>query len=52
MNICHSVKSKTNILEQCTNKAKHNEIFCGKHLNGKNTILFKYKYNILIAKCT
>ena len=40
MNICHSVKSKTNILEQCTNKAKHNEIFCGKHLNGKNTILF------------
>jgi len=40
MNLCKSVKSKKNINEPCTNKAKTNEIFCGKHLNSKGIILY------------
>lgn len=38
--LCHSVKSKLNINLQCCNKPKINEIFCGKHLNSNNIILF------------
>ena len=41
INYCYSVKSKLNITEQCTNKCKQNDLFCGKHLNSKNIILFK-----------
>ena len=37
---CHSVQSKTNLLEQCCNKPKQNEVLCGKHLNSKKVILF------------
>jgi len=48
MNICHSVKSKSNILERCPNKVKNNELFCGKHLNCKNLILFVVENNISI----
>jgi hypothetical protein len=43
-NYCYSVKSKSNINEQCTNKCKQNDLFCGKHLNSKNIILFKTNF--------
>ena len=39
--LCHSVKSKSNLNIQCSNKKKNNENFCGIHLNSKNLILFK-----------
>lgn len=39
-NLCHSVKNKLKKNEQCCNKQKPNEIFCGVHLNSKNLILF------------
>ena len=48
MYICHSVKSKSNILERCPNKVKNNELFCGKHLNCKNVVLFIVENNISI----
>ena len=46
--LCHSVKSKLNLNLQCCNKPKINEIFCGKHLNSNNTILFN-KNSIIIS---
>ena len=39
--LCKSVKSKTFLNVQCCNKAKLGELFCGKHLNSKNIILYK-----------
>ena len=41
INLCHSVKNKNTLQIQCSNKPKHNEILCGKHLTSKNIILFK-----------
>lgn len=38
--LCHSVKSKLNTNLQCCYRHKINEIFCGKHLNSNNIILF------------
>jgi hypothetical protein len=46
--LCNSVKNKSNLNIQCTNKKKNNEIFCGVHLNSKNPILFKNNLDILI----
>ena len=43
---CKSIKSKLSLNVQCCNKAKPNEIFCGIHLNSKNTILFNYEIDI------
>jgi hypothetical protein len=39
-NLCHSIKSKCCLNEQCSNKPKQNEILCGKHINSKNIIYF------------
>ena len=39
-NLCHSIKSKTNVSIQCHNKCIKDEIFCGVHLKSKNKILF------------
>ena len=46
--LCNSIKNKSNLNIQCTNKKKNNEIFCGTHLNSKNPILFKNNLDILI----
>jgi hypothetical protein len=43
-NYCQSIKSKNNMDMQCQNKPKQNEIFCGKHLNSVNTILYQSIY--------
>lgn len=44
--LCSSVKNKLTLNEQCCNKVKKNNIFCGTHLNSKNIILFKpIEYN-------
>ena len=48
---CNSVKSKLNINLQCCNKPKINELFCGKHLNSNNLILFN-KTSIDISSTT
>jgi len=37
---CKSVKNKLSLDKQCCNKAKPNEILCGKHINSKNIILY------------
>lgn len=40
-NLCHSIKSKNTLHEQCNHKPKTNEKLCGKHLNAKNIVYFK-----------
>ena len=43
--LCHSIKSKNCLTEQCTNKPLINQTLCGKHINAKNIIYFT-DYNI------
>jgi len=43
--LCHSIKNKNTPNLQCTSCPKNGEIFCGKHLNSKNIILFKIVAN-------
>ena len=40
-NYCKSVKSKNNLNIQCQYKHKFGELFCGKHLNSTNAIIYK-----------
>jgi hypothetical protein len=42
---CKSVKNKLSLDKQCCNKAKPNEILCGKHLNSKNIIIYENMEN-------
>ena len=44
-NLCHSIKSKSDVSTQCCNKPKINEIFCGIHIKSKNVILYKSNNN-------
>ena len=46
--LCHSIKNKNTPHLQCTSCPKNGEIFCGKHLNSKNIVLFKLDENNII----
>lgn len=47
-NLCHSVKSKNCLNEQCTYKQKSNEKLCGIHSKMKNVIYYTVQNNINI----
>jgi len=44
-NLCHSIKSKSDVSTQCCNKPKINETLCGIHIKSKNVILYKSSNN-------
>jgi len=46
--LCHSIKNKNTPHLQCTSCPKNGEFFCGKHLNSKNIVLFKFDENNII----
>lgn len=48
-NLCHSIKSKSDVSTQCCNKPKINETLCGIHIKSKNIILYKSSNNSAIA---
>jgi hypothetical protein len=47
--LCHSVKNKKCLNEQCSNKPKINEKLCSKHANYKNVVYFADCNNVSVT---